>query len=180
MKMQNIEKVLDEAEVIDKEKESLLSRISDWMFDHIPGYAPIWRFVHNHLTPRTIRLKIKRFFQRRMWGFDDVECYCLDWSFYQWLLPRLKRFEQITGGYPDKYKSFEQWKRILKKRIEQLELIVKVDEFDCTEWSYLRDDELKSLKKKKYNDSIINCYAYYACIEDFLRWFSKDCQHLWY
>lgn len=177
--------ILKNAEVIDEYKETWLDNLDDWLFDHVPGYSYIWRFYHNHLCPTMIKRKIKYFFQRRFRGFDDSETWALDWTFYEWLYPRLKRFQEVNCCYPHNYKSFEKWDNELKKRIEQLHKLLTTDEFDFDELKYIPKKKMVELKEreKKFPGGWKNTYnsmAYYYCSQDFDKWFSKNVHKLWW
>ena len=75
--------------------------------------------------PHWCKLTLRYFIQRKKWGFDDMETWNLDLSFYEWLLPRLKRFTELTNSYDDSKNSFENWKKELEENIKKLELIIK-------------------------------------------------------
>ena len=101
-----------------------------------------------------IKRNIKFFFQRIFRGFDDSETFGLYGTFYSWLLPRLKRFRDITIAYPDhKYPTFESWIEELDKRCEQLEYLIKEDELDF------------------FDDKVA---------KDFNNWFAENCMLLWW
>ncbi len=68
--------------------------------------------------------------QRMENGFDDSETYSLDYVISQFVLPRLKRFRELTNGFPSELSSMTEWKIILDKMIAAFELDVK--RFDCT------------------------------------------------
>jgi len=53
-------------------------------------------------------------------GFCDPECWNLDQTLSEFLLPRLRRFKKITHGYPPEL-SEEEWHEILDKIITSLE-----------------------------------------------------------
>lgn len=52
-----------------------------------------------------------------------LDCYDLGISFKEWILPRLKKFKQVTNSYPSKLNSMEEWQEILDIMIEGFELI---------------------------------------------------------
>lgn len=98
----------------------------------------------------------KSFFQHIFRGWDDSETKNLDLSLYKWLLPRLKRFKEISDNYPDsKYDTFEEWDNELDKRLKQLEYIVKI---------YPDTTDIKL-------NRIVN---------DFNKWLFKDLCDLWW
>lgn len=101
-----------------------------------------------------LKRKIKFFFQRVIRGWDDSETWSLDYEFYKWLLPRLKRFEELTIAYPgtEKYPTLESWKKEIKNRCRQLELLIK-DDWKC------------------FDD---------GTYEDFHKWFAEEAGWLWW
>ncbi len=127
-------------------------KLSDFIFDITP--LPLYHFYKNWLSVKTWYLKIKFLTQRMSRGFDDTETYSLDYSLYEWLLPRLKRFIKLNNGWPEHYESFENWQNEIQKRIEQLEYIV--------EYKFEGDSD------------------YQTELEDFNEWLSKNINHLWW
>ena len=96
--------------------------------------------------------KIKFFFQRIKRGFDDSETWSLDYQFYRWLLPRLKRFRQLTKTYPCNM-TYEKWLKDIDVAIADLEI--------------LTDDTV-------FGDEYDEAY------KRFIKWFSKNLNHLWW
>jgi hypothetical protein len=70
-----------------------------------------------------MRRKIKFFWQRLTRGFDDSETWSLDYTFFRWLLPRLKRFREVICCYPCRFNSLEEWQAELDKAIADLEVL---------------------------------------------------------
>ena len=66
-------------------------------------------------------------------GFADSELYNLDWTIACFILPRIKAFKKEGGGYPGRYKSSAEWKRVLNKMIKALESIVEGKNNDSVE-----------------------------------------------
>lgn len=66
--------------------------------------------------------KIKFFWQRLTRGFDDSETWSLDYTFFKWLLPRLKRFREVVNGYPSEI-TYDEWMKELDQAIADLEII---------------------------------------------------------
>ena len=64
--------------------------------------------------------------QRIERGFDDTETYSLDQTIAKFILPRLKRFKEVTVSHPTDM-TFEEWMIILDKITESLEIISKDD-----------------------------------------------------
>lgn len=78
---------------------------------------------------KLFKRSIKHFFQRCYRGFSDEVTWNLDVELATWLLPRLKRFKEISPVVP--YDLTEQeWNEILNKIILALELTIT--KFDNT------------------------------------------------
>lgn len=80
-------------------------------------FRKIKRRIHE---PRLIRRDIRFFYQRLTRGWDDSETWSLDASLPHVILPRLKRFKEITIGVPGDL-SKEEWEQILDKMIAAFE-----------------------------------------------------------
>ena len=124
--------------------------------------------------------KFRFFIQRCKRGFDDSETWDLQDTFYRWLLPRLKRFYEVTRGYPTNYKTFKQWKNELKSRVKQLEKIVKINDMDFTDYKYIPKEKLRSMKAIGTPKSTLNMWAKDYCVEDFNNWFREKLSNLWW
>ena len=59
---------------------------------------------------------IKFFWQRRTRGWDDSQCWSLDYSLAKIILPRLQRFKEVTIGFPADL-SEQEWASILDQMI---------------------------------------------------------------
>lgn len=59
---------------------------------------------------------IKLFWQRRTRGWSDDETWSLDYSLAKIILPRLKRFKEITPAHPADI-TREEWMNIIDKMI---------------------------------------------------------------
>lgn len=62
--------------------------------------------------------------QRAERGFDDTETWGLDVTIAKFILPRLKRFKEISNGIPIGLTQ-EEWNKILDEIIEGFEIISK-------------------------------------------------------
>lgn len=67
-------------------------------------------------------IMLKHFFQRLFRGWSDKETWNLDYEFYKWLLPRLKRFRKVSLTVP-KNKTSQEWDLELKAVIAALEML---------------------------------------------------------
>ena len=180
-----IEDVLKTAPVVNEDgtehKSTILEKIDDWCFEHLWLYGYGYRIWKEYLCPTAIKRMVKFFFQRRIRGFDDSETWDLGDNFYKWIYPRLKRYTEISTGYPIDCKSHKEWIDTLTYRVKQLESFIDTNEFDFNDWSYIPKKELEDLKKKKnIEDYVINATAYRKCVEDFNKWFSENVEQLWW
>ena len=122
----------------------------DDAFDEI---SYIFNKIINAFKFTSMKRYIKFFLQRRIRGFDDSEIWDLDTTFFNWILPRLKRFKRVSDGSHPAYCTNKDWQKQLNIAIENIEYILSHDEFS-----------------KEYNKRR----------EDFLNWFSKNCSSLWW
>jgi len=65
--------------------------------------------------------------QRIERGFDDSETWCLASTITRFILPRLKRFKDITIAYPGEIETPEDWNNIVEKMIVAFELVLSDD-----------------------------------------------------
>ena len=87
-------------------------------------------------------------------GFDDTETWSLDYTIARFVLPRLKRFQEIKGGYPPELTE-KKWTAVINKMIAAFELIIK--------------DNFKGLTKAEFTK-----------VEKGLALFAQYFQHLWW
>ena len=71
--------------------------------------------------------------QRLERGFDDSETWSLDYTIASFILPRLKRFKEVTNGYPANFETFEEWIAVIDKIIKAFENKVNSDNLEWTE-----------------------------------------------
>lgn len=78
---------------------------------------------------RLLRRRIRFFLQRRARGWDDSETWNLDTTIAEFVLPRLKRFKEVTNGYPgtDEFPTPESWDVALDKMIRAFEIVLAGD-----------------------------------------------------
>jgi hypothetical protein len=68
-----------------------------------------------------IKRKIKLIYQKLTRGFGDDDTWSLDHTAAEWLLPRIKRFREITCAFPSSLDTFDDWAEILDTIIYALE-----------------------------------------------------------
>lgn len=91
---------------------------------------------------------IKYFFQRLFRGWDDRETWNLDFEFYKWLYPRLKRFQEISITYPPD-KTWHQWNSEIKWILKVLEIHILNEEI------YFSESETIEKAKQEVNNWFI-------------------------
>ncbi len=92
------------------------------------------------IIPRWLRLAVQRLFR----GWDDSETWSLDYSLAKIITPRLKRFRELTCGYPGN-ETEESWNAKLDAMIEAFEFLASDDRWlddDKEQW----DKTQKGLK----------------------------------
>jgi len=106
---------------------------------------------------RLKNLKIKRSFrflyQRLTRGWDDSETWGLDHELAKHILPRLKRFKEVTNGYPNELTP-ESWDAILDEMIFAFQFYSteKMYQWDSTPEEYSRVQKGLELFGKYYPD----------------------------
>ena len=107
--------------------------------------------------------KWKKYQQQRLErGFDDSELWSLDHTITSFILPRLKRFKEITCGYPSDM-SEKEWNDKLEKMITAFEYLENED---------LGVDDTKS--------GIDRCAVREKVVNEGLELFIKHYNSLWY
>jgi len=89
--------------------------------------------------------------QLKKQGFSDTELWSLDVCISKFILPRLKRFKTISGGYPANL-SEKKWQKILDKIIFSFEWNIEENEMS-EEYMKLSEKKLKRCWEK-YNEGI--------------------------
>jgi hypothetical protein len=85
--------------------------------------------------------RARRFFWQRMTrGWDDSETWSLDYSLAKVILPRLKRFKQITIATPGELKE-QEWNDILDKMIVTFEFAASEERWNATPEDYDKHNE---------------------------------------
>lgn len=79
--------------------------------------------------------------QREERGFDDTELWNLDSTIAQFILPRLKRFKEMTDKYPNPdFSSMEEWNEALDKMIGAFHFMVE-EKYGCFDGPMFEDAE---------------------------------------
>lgn len=60
----------------------------------------------------------------------DKELYNFDRTIAKWMLPRLKRFKNITKSYPPKYETYQDWSHVLDKMINSFEMFLSQPDWE--------------------------------------------------
>lgn len=102
----------------------------------------------------------KKWLKRHNLYVSNSELYNLDCTISEWIVPRLKKFKQITCTYPgvEPFDTFEKWQDGLDKMIRAFEL-AKYDPIDLDENLNYDPDmryDLKNYKEKhdKWNTEV--------------------------
>jgi hypothetical protein len=72
----------------------------------------IKRFVIDLFYPKTYRF----LWQKITRGWDDSDTWSLDYTLAKWILPRLKRFKQLSFGCPTNFTE-KQWDEMIDEMI---------------------------------------------------------------
>jgi hypothetical protein len=97
---------------------------------------------------------VRFWWQRRTRGFDDAELWNLDFTFCEFIIPRLKAFRSRVCSYPVPAGSLEEWEKILDKMIFALELWVN------------RNGWVKDEDKEKYEEGKDLFFKYFFTLWD--------------
>ena len=81
--------------------------------------------------------------QRKERGFDDTETWSLDWTIFKFVLPRLKRFKEVTCGYPPDLNNMKEWRKELNEMIYAIDIYVK----ESTNYDGRPEKERKKIEK---------------------------------
>jgi phosphoribosyl-dephospho-CoA transferase len=81
---------------------------------------------------RDLNLKLTELLQ----GWSDQDTWSLDYSLAKTILPRLKRFKEITLGIPGHIETKEEWDAILDKMIAAFEFYASEEHWSAypSEW----------------------------------------------
>ena len=107
------------------------------------------RRLINRVKYRPWKRDIKFFIQRRARGWDDGDTFSLDHSLAKVILPRLKRFRQVTIATPASLDE-QEWKDILDEMIETFEFIASDKYWNATAEDYERLGKGLDLFAKHY------------------------------
>jgi hypothetical protein len=105
--------------------------------------------IYRKLRYRDWKRTLRFFKQRRTRGWDDSETFSLDHSLAKVILPRLKRFREVTIATPASLDEKE-WKEILDEMIETFEFIASEKYWNATSEDYERLSKGLDLFAKHY------------------------------
>ena len=92
-----------------------------------------WRIKRalRQCTPFLIKRSLRHLWQRIRWGFDDSDLWSLDTTIAKFVLPRLKRFRDVSGGYPgcDGMATEEDWNVAMDEMIFAMQVVI--DDGNC-------------------------------------------------
>jgi len=111
LNVKKINESLEKAEASALEPWYRTNKYGDWILDHI-AYG--WRIYYKYYD-------VKRWFistyQRMRYGVSDSECWSLDWTLTNFILPRLKHFKKINVHTHPPDITPERWEEILDELI---------------------------------------------------------------
>lgn len=130
---------------------------------HIKKKKPVGYFGYAfdaHISPGR-RNKYQT--QRKTRGWDDSETWNLDLTITRFILPRLRRFEEITIGYPSEITP-QEWHILLKKMIVAFEELENRWDFHTQGESTRNDkDHIQYSNKEKVIQEGLEIFAKYYC-----------------
>ena len=114
---------LEENPIINIDDWHRTSKWGDWILDHIP-YG--WRIYYRYYD---VQRWIISTYQRIRYGVADQECWSLDYTLTNYILPRLKHFKKMKRHtYPNDITP-EEWEKILDEMIWAFEYMADEDKF---------------------------------------------------
>ena len=130
-----------------------------------------------------IKQSIRFFFQRLRWGFDDSVTWSLDYEIAKFVLPRLKRFQELSRNNPlfgvpmlgeenlyndeEFEKNVKEWDEIMSKMIIAFDGIVNESKF----WDSIPENQIDVRKEQE---------EFYRIRDEGLDLFRKYFQNLWW
>ena len=158
-----------------RELSELIDETNKWKwYDNL--FWGVQAFISS-LNPRVLWYKLVRLIQRIVRGWDDSETWDIHYQFLLWLQPRLKRFIKLTQSYPDGYNSYIEW-------IEELQY--NECEYDFPETKYFNKKtimqmfDIDSNKAESLKETNMKTFSYYCYQRDFLDWYIKNINNLWW
>ena len=106
-----INESLEKAEDTELKPWYRTNKYGDWILDHI-AYG--WRVYYKYYD---VKRWIISTYQRMRYGVSDSECWSLDWTLTNFILPRLKHFKKINVHTHPPQVTPEQWDKILDELI---------------------------------------------------------------
>lgn len=86
------------------------------------------------------------------------ETWNLDWTIIKFILPRLRRFRDVTNGYPCEFESLNEWKSVIDCMISGFEVGIGSED-DDGERICLSDSE-----QRRVDDSLQLLFKYFWCL----------------
>jgi len=107
------------------------------------------QFYWHRLKYYPYRREIKFLCQRLVRGWSDDETFSLDYSLAKLILPRLKRFRELTIGVPSGMTP-QEWHHILDQMIDAFEFASGDDYWNATPEDYQQHHQGFDLFAKHY------------------------------
>jgi hypothetical protein len=142
-----INESLEKSEATELKPWYRTNKYGDWILDHI-AYG--WRVYYKYYD---VKRWIISTYQRIRYGVSDSECWSLDWTLTNFILPRLKHFKKINvHTYPPDITP-ERWNEILDELIWTFEYMHDEEKFNPTPMFRYEvdnmDDYFKNIKREK-------------------------------
>lgn len=147
LNVKKINESLEKSEDTSLEPWYRTNKYGDWILDHL-AYG--WRIYYRYYD---VKRWIISTYQRIRYGVSDSECWSLDWTFTNFILPRLKHFKKINVHTHPPDITYEQWHQILDELIWTFEYMHDEEKFNpMPSVMYVRvnmDDYFKNINREK-------------------------------
>ena len=147
LNVKKINESLEKAEDSALEPWYKTNKYGDWILDHI-AYG--WRIYYKYYD---VKRWIISTYQRIRYGVSDSECWSLDWTLTNFILPRLKHFKKINVHTHPPQVTPEEWDKILDELIWTFEYMHDEEKFNPMPTvmyvSSNMDDYFKNVKREQ-------------------------------
>ena len=147
LNVKKINESLEKSEATELKPWYRTNKYGDWILDHI-AYG--WRVYYKYYD---VKRWIISTYQRMRYGVSDSECWSLDWTLTNFILPRLKHFKKINVHTHPPDITPERWHEILDELIWTFEYMHDEEKFNpMPPVMYVRvnmDDYFKNINREK-------------------------------
>ena len=124
LNVKKINESLEKSEASALEPWYRTNKYGDWILDHI-AYG--WRIYYKYYD---VKRWVISTYQRMRYGVSDSECWSLDWTLTNFILPRLKHFKKINVHTHPPDITPERWEEILDELIWTFEYMHDEEKFN--------------------------------------------------